>query len=159
MTNKKYRRPLTAQAVKLRLQKFAANLVLAILLLGLCFLILQPLFNKIAVSFMSEQDLYDSTVVTIPRHFTLDNYRVALKLMDYGRALDDIQKALELDPQYVKAYMRRGNIEFALKQYHRAKRSFARGLEIDEKDAGCQEGLEKTVRKIFEVSVGDAREV
>ena len=32
MTNKKYRRPLTAQAVKLRLQKFAANLVLAILL-------------------------------------------------------------------------------------------------------------------------------
>ena len=86
MTNKKYRRPLTAQAVKLRLQKFAANLVLAILLLGLCFLILQPLFNKIAVSFMSEQDLYDSTVVTIPRHFTLDNYRVALKLMDYGRS-------------------------------------------------------------------------
>lgn len=81
------------------------------------------------------------------------------KLMDYGRALDDIQKALELDPQYVKAYMRRGNIEFALKQYHRAKRSFARGLEIDEKDAGCQEGLEKTVRKIFEVSAGDAREV
>ena len=45
MTNKKYRRPLTAQAVKLRLQKLAANLVLAILLLGLCFLILQPLFN------------------------------------------------------------------------------------------------------------------
>lgn len=86
MTNKKYRRSLTAQAVKLRLQKFAANLVLAILLLGLCFLILQPLFNKIAVSFMSEQDLYDSTVVTIPRHFTLDNYRVALKLMDYGRS-------------------------------------------------------------------------
>lgn len=75
---------MTAQGVKLRLQKFAANLVLLLLLLGLCFLILQPLFNKIAISFMDEQDLYDSTVVTVPRHFTLENYRVALELMDYG---------------------------------------------------------------------------
>ena len=104
---------------------------------------------------------YDEAIRRDPTNASFYNNRGTAfsKLMDYGRALDDIQKALELDPQYVKAYMRRGNIEFALKHYHRAQRSFARGLEIDEKDAGCQEGLEKTVRKIFEVSVGDAREV
>ena len=49
--------------------------------------------------------------------------------------------------------MRRGNIEFALKQYHRAKRSFMAGLEIDENDVGCKEGLEKTVAKVYEVGV------
>lgn len=86
MTKRTNCRRLTAQGAKAMAQKFAANLVLGILLLGLCFLILQPLFNKIAISFMEEQDLYDSTVVTVPRHFTLDNYRVALKLMDYGKS-------------------------------------------------------------------------
>lgn len=39
--------------------------------------------------------------------------------MDYGRALADIEKALALDPKYVKAWLRKGNIELALKQYHR----------------------------------------
>lgn len=72
--------------LKQKLMKCCANLVLAILLLGLCFLILQPLFNKISISFMAEEDLYDSTIVTLPRHFTLDNYKVALELLDYGKS-------------------------------------------------------------------------
>lgn len=102
---------------------------------------------------------YDEAIRRDPNNASFYNNRGTAfsKLMDYGRALDDIKKALELDPQYVKAYMRRGNIEFALKQYHRAKRSFARGLEIDENDAGCKEGLEKTMRKIMEV--GEKEEI
>jgi len=47
----------------------------AVILFGLCFLILQPLLDKLSVSFMSEEDLYDSTVISIPRNFTLDNYK------------------------------------------------------------------------------------
>jgi multiple sugar transport system permease protein len=70
-------------AWKRRLIKFSADLVLLILMFGLCFTILQPLFNKISISFMEEQDLYDQTVVSLPRHFTLENYKIALKLMDY----------------------------------------------------------------------------
>ncbi len=73
--------------LKNKLTKLAADAVLMILMFGLCFLILQPLLNKIAISFMEEQDLYDSTVITVPRHFTLENYRVAIKLMDYGNSL------------------------------------------------------------------------
>ena len=42
------------------------------------------------------------------------------KLMDFGPALDDCNKALKLDPAYAKAYLRRGNIEFLLKEYHKA---------------------------------------
>jgi len=49
----------------------------AVLLFGLCFLILQPIFDKLSVSFMGTQDLYDGTVISIPRNFTLDNYRLA----------------------------------------------------------------------------------
>jgi len=55
----------------------------ALLLFGLCFLILQPLLDKLSVSFMEQQDLYDGTVISIPRHFTLDNYRLSGRLLEY----------------------------------------------------------------------------
>lgn len=73
-------------SAKNKITKFFGGLVFAILIIGLCFMILQPLFNKISVSLMEERDLYDSTIVTVPRHFTLENYELAIKLMDYGSA-------------------------------------------------------------------------
>ncbi len=65
----------------------AYKIVRFVLLFGLCFLILQPLLNKISISFMEEQDLYDSTINVIPRHFTTSNYSIASYLMDYWTAL------------------------------------------------------------------------
>ena len=59
----------------------------AILIFGLCFLIVQPLLNKISLSFMEEQDLYDSTIVNIPRHFTTSSYKLTSQLMSYWKAL------------------------------------------------------------------------
>ncbi|MCL2442920.1 MAG: hypothetical protein FWD13_05570, partial [Treponema sp.] len=59
----------------------------AILLFGMCFLIIQPLLDKLSVSFMAEQDLYDSTVISIPRNFTTGNYRLATQLIHYWPAL------------------------------------------------------------------------
>jgi multiple sugar transport system permease protein len=59
----------------------------AILLFGLCFLILQPILDKVSVSFMDQQDLYDSTVISIPRNFTLDNYRTVNDLIGYWPSL------------------------------------------------------------------------
>lgn len=58
-----------------------------LLLFGMCFLILQPILNKISVSFMSESDLYDPVVVSIPQHFTTENYRLAAQIMKYGKGL------------------------------------------------------------------------
>lgn len=67
--------------------KYAVSICRAILMFGLCFLILQPLLNKISVSFMEERDLYDPTVVCIPQHFSTNNYRLAAGIMQYGTAL------------------------------------------------------------------------
>ncbi|MDR0376019.1 MAG: hypothetical protein LBH85_09950, partial [Treponema sp.] len=55
----------------------------ALLLFGLCFLILQPLLDKLSVSFMALQDLYDPTVISIPRRFTLGNFALASQLMNF----------------------------------------------------------------------------
>jgi multiple sugar transport system permease protein len=59
----------------------------AILLFGLCFLILQPLLDKISVSFMAQQDLYDGTVISIPRNFTAANYVISSQLLNYWTSL------------------------------------------------------------------------
>jgi multiple sugar transport system permease protein len=59
----------------------------AILLFGLCFLIVQPLLNKLSISLMEQQDLYDSTVVSIPRHFTVGNYTLAGELLTFWPSL------------------------------------------------------------------------
>jgi multiple sugar transport system permease protein len=59
----------------------------AILLFGLCFLIIQPLLDKLSVSFMEQRDLYDATVISIPRHFTFANYFVAGRLLSFGTAI------------------------------------------------------------------------
>ena len=73
-------------AIKRKVTRFTTTLVLMILMFGLCFLILQPLLNKISVSFMEEMDLYDSTIVAVPKHFSVKNYAIAYKLMDYANS-------------------------------------------------------------------------
>ncbi len=67
--------------------QYGVSICRAVLLFGLCFLILQPLLNKISVSFMTEGDLYDPIVTSIPLHFTTQNYRLAGGLMEYGTTL------------------------------------------------------------------------
>lgn len=70
-----------------RVQQFLIALIQGLLVIGICFVILYPLFVKIASSFMEERDLYDVTVRLIPRHLTTDNYGQAFQYMDYLRSL------------------------------------------------------------------------
>ncbi len=63
------------------------SIVRGVIIIGICFTILQPIFVKFSVSFMSERDLFDSAVKYIPKHFTLNNYKLALKGMDYWKSL------------------------------------------------------------------------
>jgi len=67
--------------------EIAFKICRAILLFGMCFLIIQPLLDKLSVSFMEQQDLYDSTVISIPRNFTLGNYKLVTEIIDFWRAI------------------------------------------------------------------------
>lgn len=66
---------------------FVIRITRMILLFGMCFLILQPIFNKISISFMSEDDLYNSLIISVPEHFTTANYQLASQFMNYGKTL------------------------------------------------------------------------
>jgi multiple sugar transport system permease protein len=72
--------------LKKRIGDIIFKICRTILLFGLCFLILQPILDKLSVSFMGEQDLYDGTVISIPRNYTLENYRLTSQLMGFWPA-------------------------------------------------------------------------
>lgn len=73
--------------LKETVKKYAFSIFRLILLFGMCFMIIQPILNKISVSFMAEKDLYDTTIILVPKHFTLDNWRVTGLLMDFWKSL------------------------------------------------------------------------
>ncbi len=69
--------------LKKRVTSIVVSICRFILLFGLCFMILQPILNKISVSLMTEEDLFDPVVISIPQHFTLANYEIAAEVMTY----------------------------------------------------------------------------
>ena len=71
--------------LKKKVSDIAYRIVRVFLLFGMCFLILQPILNKISISFMAEEDLYNAMVIAVPEHFTTDNYQLATQFMDYGK--------------------------------------------------------------------------
>ena len=61
-----------------------------------------------------------------PENFKVYSNRAGAlaKLMQFGPALEDIEKGIKLDPTFVKFYTRRGNIEFYQKEYHKCIDTF-----------------------------------
>ena len=74
MTNKDFwERNEASDGILLRetIKKYLLSIFRGILLFGMCFLILQPILNKISISFMAEKDLYDTTIIVVPKNFSI----------------------------------------------------------------------------------------
>ena len=78
-------RHLTPQAVTSLLWK----LVRAVILLGLCYIILYPFFIKVVNAFKTYSDFIDPTVRFLPKTFTWGNVRHVVKEMSYWSALQN----------------------------------------------------------------------
>lgn len=74
---------MTGYTIKRKAQSFLISTVRMLILLGICFVILYPLFMKISISFMSMEDLYDSSVMFFPKNGTLHNFKLALDTIQY----------------------------------------------------------------------------
>ena len=78
-----------------------------------------------------------------------NNLAAALqKIGDFNGAKQQVEKSLELDRNYVKAWAKKGDIEFFLKEYHRAIDSYKAGLQIEPDNKLCKDGLSKVMMKI-----------
>jgi len=72
---------------KRKLTTLLWSVVRTLLLVGICYMVLYPMLVRISVAFMTREDLNDVTVRWVPRHFTLDNMRIAWEKMEFVKAL------------------------------------------------------------------------
>lgn len=82
-------RPQTVQ-MQHKCEKFVRSwgwkLIRSVFILGFCFIILYPVINMISKAFMNQVDVYDNTVIWIPKHFTFQNITFAFEGMNYPLA-------------------------------------------------------------------------
>ncbi len=69
------------------LSKFVANTAIALILIGLSYIILYPLIFSISQAIRTQADMYDTTIIYIPKHFTLENFFAAWEVLDFPTAL------------------------------------------------------------------------
>jgi len=86
----------------------------------------------------------------VKRHPTSPAYRnnlsaAYLKMGLFNDAKREVEKCLEIDKTYVKAWAKKGDIEFFLKEYHKAMDSYRAGLQIEPDNALCKQGIQKTI--------------
>jgi stress-induced-phosphoprotein 1 len=93
---------------------------------------------------------YEEAVKRAPNNAPIRNNLAAAlcKIMDFNGAKTQIDKALELDPKYVKAWVRKGDLEVMVKEHHKALDSYKKGLELDPDNVACKEGLKKATYQI-----------
>ena len=60
-------------------KEVCVSVIRALLMFGLCFMIISPLISRLSMSLMEEQDLYDTTIVLLPRNVTLENFTAVAK--------------------------------------------------------------------------------
>ena len=54
-----------------------------VIIIGICYMILAPVFGIIANSFFSNKDAYNPMVYLLPQEPTLERYEMAVKILDY----------------------------------------------------------------------------
>lgn len=95
-------------------------------------------------------DEYEEAIKRDPANPAYRNNLAATlcKVMDFQGAKSNCEKALELDPKYVKAWARKGDIESLQKEYHKAMESYQTGLKIEPDNKACRDGLAKVTYQI-----------
>lgn len=73
--------------LKQRVPGLLLSLIRFVIIFGLAFIILKPFVYKILMAFMSPDDLLDSTVRLVPRHFSLYYWKTALEGLNLGQTL------------------------------------------------------------------------
>ncbi|MDQ0899481.1 multiple sugar transport system permease protein [Paenibacillus sp. V4I7] len=63
------------------------SFVRLVLIAGLSFVILYPIIQKISTAIKAKTDLYSPIVVWIPEHYSFENVKNAISIMDYWKTL------------------------------------------------------------------------
>jgi multiple sugar transport system permease protein len=79
--------PTKRMILRNKIVSLVSNILMYMLLFGLCFVILYPLFLQLAVALRAPSDVNNVTVLWIPGKFSLKNFEVAMIALNYFNAL------------------------------------------------------------------------
>merc|ERR1711871_950345 len=97
---------------------------------------------------------YEEAIKRDPKSAAYRNNLAAtlVKVGDVIGAKNQVEKALEIDEKYVKAWAKKGDIEFLMKEYHKAMDSYEAGMALEPDNAACKQGLQKVMMKVNSAS-------
>jgi len=93
---------------------------------------------------------YSEAIERDPGNASFYSNRAAayLKLADFGYALKDCEKCIELDPTFTKAYKRKATIHNYNKEYHKSIDCYKKVLELTPDDADAKNGIQHSMTLI-----------
>ncbi|KAF3652522.1 Hsp70-Hsp90 organizing protein 1 [Capsicum annuum] len=77
------------------------------------------------------------------------------KLAALPEGLKDAEKCIELDPTFVKGYTRKGAVQFFMKEYEKALKTYQEGLKHDPQNPELLDGVKRCVEQINKANRGD----
>eukprot|EP00033_Pygsuia_biforma_P002986 GCRY01003287.1.p1 GENE.GCRY01003287.1~~GCRY01003287.1.p1 ORF type:complete len:556 (-),score=142.03 GCRY01003287.1:37-1704(-) len=94
---------------------------------------------------------YDEAIKRNPRDCRTYSNRAAcyLKLAEPVIAAKDADKCIELDPTFIKGYLRKGMCHFMQKEYHKCLEIYDEGLKIDEHNQELRDAKQQAVMAIM----------
>jgi len=101
---------------------------------------------------------YEDAIKRDPTNAAYHNNLAATyqKMGLFNDAMKEVEKAIELDRNYVKAWAKKGDLEFFAKQYHKALDSYRAGLQIEPENPTCKQGYQKVMMEINMQASGGA---
>jgi len=93
---------------------------------------------------------YEEAIKRDPNNPAYHNNLAAtfLKIGLFNDAKREVEKALEIDKTYVKAWAKKGDIETYMKEYHKALDSYKAGLQLDPNNTLCKQGISNVTMKV-----------
>jgi len=70
--------------------------------------------------------------------------------MEYEKGIEELDKCILLEPQFIKAYVRKGHSYMALDLWHRADISFSEGLKIAPNNGKLLKGATLVKNTVFD---------
>eukprot|EP00996_Jenningsia_fusiforme_P007002 NODE_903_length_1835_cov_160.438410_g796_i0.p1 GENE.NODE_903_length_1835_cov_160.438410_g796_i0~~NODE_903_length_1835_cov_160.438410_g796_i0.p1 ORF type:complete len:547 (-),score=118.08 NODE_903_length_1835_cov_160.438410_g796_i0:125-1765(-) len=93
---------------------------------------------------------YEEAIKRNPKDPTFYSNRAAcyMKLGELSYAQKDCDKALELNPDFVKCMTRKAQIHFLAKEYHKALQWYEKALKLEPQNPELRSGVERTLKQI-----------
>ena len=71
------------QALTNSIKEFLMGIFRMVIIIGICYMIMAPVFGIVSSSFFSNKDAYNPMVYLLPQEATLERYEMAISILDY----------------------------------------------------------------------------